>query len=105
MFNVLLAFSELWEADNLSSDDFQDKKPILNGRYQNLRYNEFEWFSTSPYLLIKHSCSSLFWSTGKRRVPEKLDCHVEFKYSFDEPSTRLEIINLDLDGKGEVVCE
>jgi hypothetical protein len=105
LFLICLPFLELWEADNLSSDDFQDKKPILDGKYEGLALNEFEWFPTTPYFIIKHSCSPFFWRNGKR-LPHKIHCHVETIYRFEEPSNKsIKIdINLRRDGKSEIVC-
>lgn len=96
---------ELWEADKLSSDDFQDKKPIVNGKYEGLKFSEFEWLPTDPYFIIKHTCSPLFWADGKR-LPDKLSCHVETRINFGEPANRSTTINLNLrrDGKSEIVC-
>lgn len=39
---VNINYLELWEHDIISSDDFQDKKPIIDGKYTKLCFNEFE---------------------------------------------------------------
>ncbi|KAI6194497.1 hypothetical protein M3Y96_01131300 [Aphelenchoides besseyi] len=95
----------LWEQDELSADDFQDETTIKDGKYESLKFYEFEWLTTTPYLSIQHSCDPSFWHNGKR-IPEKTSCYVDSRHYFSEPTMREIEVSLDLTSLGgDVVCE